>query len=158
MNREYKKGEIIFKQGEYAPVMYDILSGSVGAYTAYGTENETLLTVMQPGQFLGEMGLIEAYPRSATAVAMEDGTMLQEIGEKEFSEYFQDRPVRLLLILRQISESLRDRTADYEAACKIRDEMLATRKTPENRNSTFLEKIKSILKFYNDSTKNSLPY
>ena len=157
MNKEYKKGEIIFKQGDYAQVMYDILAGSVGAYTGYGTENETLLTVMNPGQFLGEMGMIEAYPRSATAVAMEDGTKLQEISEKEFSDYFYERPVRLLLIMQQISERLRDWTADYEAACRVRDELLATQKAPEKRSTSLLDKIKSILAFYNEAIKNNLP-
>ena len=158
MNKEFKKGEVIFKQGDYAPVMYDILSGSVGVYSAYGTENEEQLNVLGAGQFLGEMGLIEVYPRSATAVAMEDGTKLQEIGEKEFSEYFYGRPERLLLIMQQISQRLRDRTEDYEAACRIRDEMLATQKAPQERSSTLLEKIKSILSFYDGSGWDNLPY
>ena len=158
MNREYKKGEIIFKQGEYAPVMYDILAGSVGAYTGYGTEDETLLAVMNAGQFLGEMGVIEAYPRSATAVAMEDGTTLREIDDKEFSDYFYEQPARLLLIMQQISARLRDRTADYEAACRIRDELLATQKAPAKRSNGFFEKLEAILAFYNDSKMNNFPY
>ena len=158
MIREFKKGEIIFKQGEYAPVMYDILSGSVGVYSAYGTENEEELNVLGAGQFLGEMGLIEVYPRSATAVAMEDGTKLKEIDEKEFSEYFYEQPERLLLIMRQISQRLRERTADFEAVCKIRDEMLKTQNAPHERSSTLLEKIKDILSFYDGSGWNNLPY
>ena len=158
MIREFKKGEIIFKQGEYAPVMYDILSGSVGVYSAYGTENEEELNVLGAGQFLGEMGLIEVYPRSATAVAMEDGTKLKEIDEKEFSEYFYEQPERLLLIMRQISQRLRERTADFEAACKIRDEMLKTQNAPHERSEGFLDKLKSILDFYNNSGRNNLQF
>ena len=113
---------------------------------------------MNAGQFLGEMGVIEAYPRSATAVAMEDGTTLREIDEKEFSDYFYEQPARLLLIMQQISARLRDRTADYEAACRIRDELLATQKAPAKRSNGFFEKLEAILAFYNDSMMNNFPY
>ena len=73
-SRSFSKNEVIFRQGDDAQEMFDIVSGSVGVYINYGQENETQLTVLKAGNFLGEMGLIENYPRSATAVAMEDGT------------------------------------------------------------------------------------
>ena len=158
-SRSYSKNEIIFRQNYDACEMFDILAGSVGVYVGYGTENETQLTVLKPGSFLGEMGLIENYPRSATAVAMEDGTRLQVIDDKEFSEYFQNQPERLLEIMRQISARLRDRTEDYKAACLIRDEMIGT--NPEKRSKTLREKISSVLKLWNDElneTDPDLPY
>ena len=148
---EYKKGEIIFKQGDYAEAMFDILTGSVGIYTAYGTENEKQLTVLDPGQFLGEMGVIEAYPRSATAVALEDGTKLQEIGEKEFSDYFLDKPERLLEIMRQLSSRLRDRTADYQNAVRTLDEMKQTKGTPDKRSKSLTERIREMLAMYDQA-------
>ena len=115
--KEFKKDEIIFKQGDFSPVMYDILAGQVGIFAAYGTENEKQITVLGEGQLLGEMGLIEAYPRSATAVAMEDGVKLREIGENEFSAYFSEQPERVLLIMRQLSARLRKTTKDYLEVC-----------------------------------------
>ena len=147
--KTYSKGEVIFRQGDFASEMYDILAGSIGIYTDYETENENELTVLKPGQFLGEMGVIEAYPRSATAVALEDGTELYVVSDAEFSDYFQDRPERLLEIMRHLSGLLRDRTEDYKAACQLRDDMFGT--PPENRNKTLREKISSLLKLWNDS-------
>lgn len=149
--RTFNKNEVIFRQGDFAAEMFDIRSGSVGIYVGYGTENEKQLTVLKANDFLGEMGMIEAYPRSATAVAEEDGTELSSISEAEFGEYFQDQPERLLSIMRQISARLRDRTEDYKAACAIRDEMLATQKEPENRSKTLLDGIKAIFKLYEES-------
>ena len=148
--KTFNKGEIIFRQGDFAREMFDIVSGSVGVYVGHGTEHETQLTVLTAGQFLGEMGLIDAYPRSATAVAMEDGTKLTVIDEKEFADYFQSQPERLLEIMRQISARLRDRTEDYSAACMIRDELIGTRKAPEKRSRTLREKIKAVVDFYNE--------
>ena len=151
--RTYNKDEIIFRQGEYASEMFDILSGKVDVYLGYNTEDQTLLTTLEAGQFLGEMGLIEVYPRSATAVAAEDGTQLEVIGEKEFSAYFSAQPERLLQIMRQLAWRLRDRTEDFRAACLIRDELLATKKAPEKRSKSFLEKVKALLSFYDKSMK-----
>ena len=147
-SKSFSKNEVIFRQGDDAQEMFDIVSGSVGVYVNYGQENETQLTVLKAGNFLGEMGLIENYPRSATAVAMEDGTKLQVIDDAEFSAYFKDQPERLLEIMRQISARIRERTEDYKAACLIRDEMIGT--NPEKRSKTLLEKIKNVLNVWNN--------
>ena len=145
----FQKDDVIFKQGDFAECMYDIVSGSVGIFVGYGTENETRLTVLKAGNFLGEMGLIEAYPRSATAVAME-ATELREIGEKEFGEYFKGQPERLLEIMSQLSERLRERTEDYEGACIVLDSLKATQKAPEKRSRSLLERAKALAAFYNE--------
>ena len=63
----FNRGNVIFRQGDFAHGMYDILSGSVGIYVGYGTEHEVELNVLKAGDYLGEMGMIEVYPRSATA-------------------------------------------------------------------------------------------
>ena len=152
-NGSFRKGEIIFRQGDFAAVMFDILSGSVGVYVGFGQENETQLTVLKAGDFLGEMGLIESYPRSATAVALEDGTELREIGEHEFSDYFQKQPERLLVIMRQLSERLLDRTADYEAACRVLEGLEATRDKPEKRSKSLLDKARELIAFYDEAMK-----
>ena len=144
----FNKDEVIFRQGDFAEGMFDILSGSIGIYVGYGTENEKQLTVLKSGDFLGEMGLIENYPRSATAVALEDGTQLDEIGSREFSSYFKAKPERLLAIMRQISQRLRERTEDYESACKMLADLKAAMGEPDQPSSSLMEKVKGLVKFY----------
>ena len=95
-----KKGEIIFKQGDASTCMYDILCGKVGVYANYGAPDEKLLTVLETEQFFGEMGMIEGCPRSATIVAMENGTKVLEITAETFEEYFKTRPAKVLMIMR----------------------------------------------------------
>ena len=145
----YNRDEVIFRQNDFADSMYDILSGSVGIYAAYGTEDENRLAVLKAGHTLGEMGLIDLAPRSATAVALEDGTVLEEISEKEFASYFDDKPERLLEIMRQLSTRVRNQTKDYEAARRILDSMLTTR--PEKRSPTLKKEVKRLLDSYNDT-------
>lgn len=150
----FNKDEIVFHQGDFAEGMFDIIAGSIGVFVGYGTDNEKQLTVLKSGDFLGEMGLIENYPRSATAVALEDGTKLQEIGYREFSEYFRTRPERLLAIMRQLSQRLRERTDDYESACKVLADLKATHNEPEKRSENLLQKVKGLLALY-DSVMSS---
>ena len=147
--KTYKRDEVIFRQNDFADSMYDILSGSVGIYVAYGTEDENRLAVLKAGHTLGEMGLIDMAPRSATAVALEDGTVLAQISEKEFAAYFDDKPERLLEIMRQLSTRVRNQTKDYEAARRILDSMLATR--PEKRSPSFKKEVKRLLDSYNET-------
>lgn len=149
--KTYNSNDVIFRQGDFAESMFDITAGSVGIYIDYGTEDENRLAVLTAGQFLGEMGLIEKYPRSATAIALEDGTTLVEIDEKEFSDYFSTRSERLLEIMRQLSARLRSQTKDYEAACRILESLRQTRDEPEKRSKTLQSEVDELLESYNET-------
>ena len=61
--------------------------------------------------------MIETCLRSATAVAMVDGTKLQEIGEEEFYDFLQHNPERLLQIIRQMRTRIRENTEKYQDTC-----------------------------------------
>ena len=113
----YAKGDIIFRQGDTAAVMYDIISGKVGIFSGYQTEQEKKIAEIEAGQVFGEMGMIEIYPRSATAVALEDGVVLAEIGEADLEAYFKGKPDKLLQLMRQLSERIRETTKKYVDVC-----------------------------------------
>ena len=112
-----KKGEVIFEQGKFEDWMYDILQGRVGIYAGYGTEDEKLVAEMGAGEFFGEMGMIECYPRSATAVSMEDETCIEKIAQGDFSEYFRGHSERIYNIMKQLSRRIRKTTEDYAKVC-----------------------------------------
>ena len=58
---------MIFQEGSTGSSMYELKSGSIGIYAAYGTANEKKLTELEAGRIFGEMGVIDVMPRSATA-------------------------------------------------------------------------------------------
>ena len=116
--KKYKKGEVIFRQGDAGDSMFDIYWGRVGVYSGYGTKQEKLLTVLESGDFLGEMGMIDHAPRSATAVALENGTKVTEITEEGLGELFRESPAKVIMIMQQLSARLRKLTNDYMEACK----------------------------------------
>ena len=116
------KGTIIFKEGDPGTCMYDIHFGRVGIYTGYGTADEKMLTDLYANQFFGEMGMIAGEPRSATAVALEDETVLETIYPEDLAELMTKNPMKVDAILRFLSRRLRRLTYDYtEASRKLFD-------------------------------------
>lgn len=113
----FEKDQVIFREGDDARTMYDILSGKVGIYKGYGTEDARQIVVLEAGKIFGEMGMIEYYPRSATAVALED-TVVEELGESELRDYFQNKPEKLLQLMKVLSQRVRETTQKYMDICR----------------------------------------
>ena len=118
ITKEYKSGQVIFEEGAREFCMYDIRRGRVGVYSAYGTPDEKLIAELAEGRTVGEMGLIERAPRSATVVVLEDGTILEEIREDGLKDFFLRQPEKLLLIMRDMSSRLRETTEKLADACR----------------------------------------
>ena len=74
--REFKKDELVFQEGEPGVGMYIIYTGSVGIFKNSPNGKEELLAELKPGEFFGEMALLDEAPRSATARALEDSVIL----------------------------------------------------------------------------------
>lgn len=118
-NLRFNKDQVIFHQGDAGDCMYYIGNGTVGIYTDYGTDKEVLLAELNENQFFGEMGLIEKLPRSATAVILENDTVLTRLTEEGLDRMFEERPTFVLLAMQHISSRLRRLTKEYGKACKM---------------------------------------
>lgn len=114
----YPAGTVIFKEGDDANCMYDIHTGRVGIYTDYGTPNEKMLTDLYPNKFFGEMGMIDAEPRSATAVTLDNDTTLEVIYPDDLVKLIKDNPPKVDMIIQHLCHRLRRLTADYAEACE----------------------------------------
>lgn len=68
--REYPPGEVLFREGESGDVMFVIQSGAV-RITKNVSGEEKLLAVLGPGEFLGELAILNGKPRVATATVAE---------------------------------------------------------------------------------------
>ena len=75
LNRNYPKDSMLFAEGEPGNELYIIQKGSV-KITKIVDNNEVLLAVLKNGDILGEMALLEAKPRAASAIAYEDCSVL----------------------------------------------------------------------------------
>jgi CRP-like cAMP-binding protein len=143
--KTFGMNEVIFKQGDYAQCMYEIQSGSVNIYADFGKEDEKLLTTLEAGQFFGEIGIVEALLRTATAIAAQDNTILSEITPDNVSVYFQNKPEKLLEIMRHMSERLRELTQEYLEARATIAEAIDNAKNGKKQSGILKEKIAKLV-------------
>lgn len=68
--REYQPGDVLFHEGENGDIMFVIQSGSVRISKTVAGEDK-LIAVLGPGEFLGELAILNGKPRTATATVVE---------------------------------------------------------------------------------------
>jgi CRP-like cAMP-binding protein len=73
--REFKRGEVLFREGEPGREMYVIQAGKVNI-TKTVRDTEKILATLGAGEFFGEMAILNNKPRSAGAVMADDGKLL----------------------------------------------------------------------------------
>jgi CRP/FNR family transcriptional regulator, cyclic AMP receptor protein len=73
--REYEPGEVLFREGEPGDVMFVIQSGAVRISKLIAGEEKVFAT-FGPGEFLGEMAILNGKPRNATATVIESARCL----------------------------------------------------------------------------------
>ena len=72
MEKAYVAGETIFQEGDVGRACFIVAEGRVEVLKIEeSSAREELLSVMEPGDFFGEMTLLDELPRSATARAAE---------------------------------------------------------------------------------------
>ncbi len=145
--------EVIFREGEFALTMYQIESGSVGIYANYDSADARLLAKLGKGEYFGEMGLAECYPRSATAVALEANTTLDEIDSNEFASFFEDNPDTVLAIMRSLSERLRETNERYLEARQAVHDAIEAEIAGTEKSSSLVGKLTNMLRFARRSEK-----
>jgi CRP-like cAMP-binding protein len=73
--RAFPAGTVLFREGDPGSEMYVIHSGRV-QLTRRFHDRVTVLAVLPPGEFFGEMSIINNRPRSATATVLDDATLV----------------------------------------------------------------------------------
>ena len=68
--REYHAGDVLFREGESGEVMFVVQSGAVRITKEIGGDAK-VLAVLGPGEFLGEMAILNGKPRTATATVVD---------------------------------------------------------------------------------------
>ncbi|MFI5344936.1 MAG: cyclic nucleotide-binding domain-containing protein [Elusimicrobiota bacterium] len=69
--RTYRSGEVVFMEGDIGRALFILESGKVELTRSGADGKPVKLYTLEPGEFFGEMALLESLPRSATATAIE---------------------------------------------------------------------------------------
>jgi len=106
ITRAYKKGEVIVKEGEIAVAFYLITKGRVNVMRGGKGESQTALASLGPGEFFGEMAILDSYPRSASVLAAEDAECLV-LSRWDFLAEVRSNPFIAVQMLPVLSRRLR---------------------------------------------------
>jgi CRP-like cAMP-binding protein len=101
----FKAGDAVFLEGHPGAEMYIIEDGQVEIVRRRADEERRLM-VLEPGDFFGEMSLLEDMPRTATARAVTDCRLLP-VDASTFDLMLRDHPEVAIRIMRMLSRRLR---------------------------------------------------
>lgn len=103
-SRTYKTGEVIFAEGDEGHSMFAVIEGEVEI-----RKGERLLETVAHGGVFGEMALIDAKPRSASATAKSD-CRVAAIGQRRFMTLVQQTPFFAIQMMQVLTDRLRRNT------------------------------------------------
>ena len=111
--RKQQAGTVLFREGDRGATMYVIRSGKV-KIAKHISDTELTLAVLGPGEFFGEMALLEGLPRSAGATVVEDA-MLIELEHTAFEALVRKNGEIAVRLLRRLSSRLREADRQIQA-------------------------------------------
>lgn len=104
--RSYPKNSVILFEDDPGDALYVVATGQVKVVLIGEDGREVILSVMGPGEFFGEMSLLDDEPRSAHVIAMEDSA-LAVLRREDFESLLTQTPQIALALLREMSRRLR---------------------------------------------------
>lgn len=113
VEREYEAGSVIFREGDQGDGLYIVRHGMVQISALLGQGNERrVLTRVEPGEFFGEMAVLDNEPRSATASA-EIATSLYFLPRENLLHMLDTSPRLAASLVRDFSLRMRDFNRHY---------------------------------------------
>lgn len=116
-NKTYQSGELIFQQGNPGTGLFVVMTGSVDVQQEEEDGTVLKLTTVNPGEFFGELALLDDTPRSASAVAV-DETSVVVLYRTDLLALAETRPRLGVKILMHLSHIVAERLRRTNRALK----------------------------------------
>jgi CRP-like cAMP-binding protein len=104
--RRYRKGEVIFHEGDPGDCLFVVASGTVKVVLPSEDGEEAILASLSRGDFFGELALLDGAPRSAGAVALQATEMLV-LPREQFGAMVASQPAIRDALLSSLAAELR---------------------------------------------------
>ncbi len=111
--RRHPAGTVLFREGDAGRTMYVIRAGKVNIWK-HISESEITLAVLGPGEFFGEMALLEGLPRSAGATVIDDALLI-ELEGAAFETLVRKNAEIAVRLMRRLSSRLREADRQIQA-------------------------------------------
>jgi len=122
--RDYKKDELIFRQGDESREIYIVLKGKVRIYKISPAGNETSIDIFSTHAVLGEFAALDNEPRSTSAKAISAVTLLV-MSQDHFLHHLHMLPGLAINLARLLAGKLRwtaayaESIAQFDAAGRL---------------------------------------
>jgi CRP/FNR family transcriptional regulator, cyclic AMP receptor protein len=114
VKRRFRRGELVVEQGKKSNALFILLNGRARVLTADSRGREVILAVLQAGDYVGEMSLIDNQPHSAT-VRCEVQTDMLILGRAEFARCLPENSSLSYAIMRGLVTRLRSADRQIES-------------------------------------------
>lgn len=104
--RSVPRHSVVLREGDHTDNVYFVLTGSFKVLVSDEDGREVILSMMGPGDFFGEMGVIDDHPRSATVQAAQS-SQLVVIAKPDFHRCLANSFDVSLYIMRSLVQRLR---------------------------------------------------
>ena len=112
--RRVKRGESIVEQGKKCESLFIILAGRARVVVTDRRDREVILATLHPGDYLGEMSLIDHEPHSATVEA-EVQTDALVLGGEDFNRCLLENHSTMSAVLKGLVQRLRSADRKIES-------------------------------------------
>lgn len=106
VERNVLKGTVLFGEGEPGDQMFVIVDGKVKLGQTSTDGRESLLAILGPGEMFGELSLFDPGPRTSTATALTDATVVA-LGHEQLRPWLTGRPEVAAALLQALARRLR---------------------------------------------------
>lgn len=104
--RRLRDGQILFTEGEPSEHLFVVRSGRIRIVARSPRGDELVLSVLGPGEVLGELSVIDQGPRSATAEALGDVELLA-VAAADVRALLEAQPALLLAAAAELAGTVR---------------------------------------------------
>jgi CRP/FNR family cyclic AMP-dependent transcriptional regulator len=105
--RSASRSTTIMAGGDATDSLYIVLSGRLKVMMSDSDGKEVILSILGPGEFFGEMGLIDDEPRSASVVTIEPCELLS-ISKRDFKKTLSENAEMSMAVMRGLVRRLRE--------------------------------------------------
>jgi len=105
--RSAPRGSIIMAAGDPTDSLYLVISGRLKVMMGDADGKEVILSILGPGEFFGEMGLIDDSPRSASVVTIEPCELLS-LARRDFKKCLAENFEMTMTVMRGLVRRLRE--------------------------------------------------
>ena len=111
--RRFRRNEVIFHQDDIGDSLHIVVEGGVKIVLPSQEGDEAIIASLKPGDFFGELALLDGAPRSTTATALE-ATETLALPRDQFLRLLPEDPRLVTALLRALAGELRRLTGHVE--------------------------------------------